>query len=276
VISSDTESTQKVIQEELTLEREYSKSTSFQRGALVIVTLSITNTKQEENFIMVEDYIPSGFNLDLSTIAHPEATYEITSSGIAFFFPELGIGTTTVSYGIIAMDVRQSLVSPAILSSMYHDWTILSKSKVLGATRIPIDPSTGNVIKDVEFPEIENLSLEEGVHDGKAVLNVAVEAEDNWGVASVRVFVEQEAWGMYECIEEGDSWTIQVFKLHDGPSQIYVEVIDLAGNTMVSEPLEKYLELDSLVIPIFPIAILILVAVLSATVASIIVRRRSI
>ena len=276
VISCETSIPQKINQDELTLEREYSKTNSFQKGDLVRVTLSITNSKQEENFIMLEDSIPSDFDLDLSTIVHPEATYEITSFGIAFFFPELGIGTTTVSYGIIAMDVRQSLVSPAILSSMYHDWTILSKPEVLGATRIPIDPSTGNVIKDMEFPEIKNLLLEEGVHDGKAVLKIAVKAEDNWGVANVRVFVEQDVWGMYECIEEGDSWTVQAFKLHDGPSQVYVEVIDLAGNTIVSEPLEKYLELESLVIPIVPIAILLVVAVLSATVASMVVRRKSI
>jgi hypothetical protein len=274
--SKETEKSQKIIQEGLTLEREYSESASYQRGDLVIVTLSITNTEKVENFIMLEDTIPSGFDLDLSTIVHPKATYEISSSGITFFFPELAIGTTTVSYGIIAMDVRQSLVSPAQLSSMYHNWSILSKSKVLGATRIPIDPSTDNVIKDMEFPEIKNLLLEEGVHDGKAILNIAVKVEDNWGVASVRVFVEQEAWGMYTCIEEGESWTVQVYNLHDGPSQVYIEVIDMVGNTIVSEPLEKYLELESLVIPIFPIITLLIVAVLSATIASVAVRRKSI
>lgn len=276
LISSGMDQSQKIMQEGLTLGREYSQSTSYQKGDLVIVTLAITNTKQVENFIMLEDTIPSGFDLDSNTIIHPEATYEITSSGIAFFFPELAIGTTTVSYGIIAMDVRQSLVSPAQLSSMYNDWTILSKSKVLGATRIPIDPSTGNVIKDMEFPSIKDLLLVEGLYNGEAVLNIAVKAEDNWGVASVRIFVEQEAWGMYECIEKGDSWTVQAFKLHDGPSQVYIEVIDLAGNTIVSETLEKYLELDSLVIPIFPIVTLIIVAVLSATIVSMVVRRKSI
>ncbi|MFW9903289.1 MAG: hypothetical protein ACFFFH_03075, partial [Candidatus Thorarchaeota archaeon] len=266
----------KIVQDGLALDREYSKSTSYQKGDLVIVTLSITNTKQLENFIILEDSIPSGFDLDLSTINHPSATYEATSSGIAFFFPELAIGTTEVSYGIIAMDVRQSLVAPARLSSMYNEWVISSTSDVLGATRIPVDPSTGNVIRDMEFPIIQNLKLEEGLYGNKGVLNVVVKAEDNWGVASVRVFIEQEAWGMYDCIEEDDIWTVQVFKLHDGPSQVYIEVIDLAGNTIVSEPLEKYLELDSLVIPILPIVTLLIVAVLSATIVSAVVRRKSI
>ncbi|MFX1516169.1 MAG: MG2 domain-containing protein [Promethearchaeota archaeon] len=265
---------QKESQEALSLEREYSKSTSYQRGDLVTVTLSITNTKQAENFIMLEDTIPSGFDLDPTTIIHPEATYEVTSSGIAFFFPELEIGTTEVSYGIIAMDVRQSLVPPAQLSSMYHDWIIHSESKVLGATRIPIDPLTGNVITDMEFPEIKNLKLEEGVHGGKAVLNVAVETEDNWGIASVRVFIEQEAWGIYECIEEYDTWTVQIFKLHDGHTQVYLEVIDLAGNTIVSGTTEKYLELDSLVIPVLPILVLLIVAAVFASVASVTLRKK--
>lgn len=273
--SSVTERRDKIVQDGLGLERTYSKSTSYQKGDLVIVTLSITNPKQEENFIMLEDSIPSGFDLDLSTIVHPDATYEITSSGIAFFFPELATGSTEVSYGIIAMDVRQSLVPPAQLSSMYHDWTIHSTSEILGSARIPIDPSTGSVIKDMDYPVIKNLKLEEGVHSDKAVLKVAVDTVDNWGVASVRVFVEQEAWGIYECLKGGDTWTVQIFSLHDGPSQIYFEVIDLAGNTKIGEITEKYLDLDSLIIPVFPILTLVIVAVLAASVASVTVRRKT-
>ncbi|MFX0125482.1 MAG: MG2 domain-containing protein [Candidatus Hodarchaeota archaeon] len=272
--SNTIEKRDKILQNGLILERKYSKLTSYQKGDLVIVTLSITNTKQVENFIMLEDNIPSGFDLDTNTIVHPDATYEITSSGIAFFFPELTIDTTEVSYGIIAIDVRQSLVPPAQLSSMYHDWVIYSTSEVLGATRIPIDPLTGSVIKDMEFPIIKNLKLEEGVQGEEAVLNVAVDAVDNWGVASVRVFVEQEAWGMYECMKKGDTWTTQIFKLHDGPSQVYVEVIDLAGNTQVSEISKRYLELESLVIPVFSILTLLIVAFLSASVATVALRKK--
>ncbi|UCG00682.1 MAG: hypothetical protein JSW11_13810 [Candidatus Heimdallarchaeota archaeon] len=270
------ENTDKILQEGLILERGYSKSTSYQKGDLVIVTLSITNTEQVENFIMLEDTVPSGFDLDVNTIVHPDATYEITSSGVAFFFPELAMGTTEVSYGIIAMDVRQSLVPPAQLSSMYHDWVIHSTSKVLGATRIPIDPSTGSVIKDMEFPIIQSLKLEEGVYDNRAVLNVEVNAVDNWGISSVRVFVEQESWGIYECVKTDDTWTVKISKLHDGQSRAFVEVIDLAGNTKVGDTTEKYLELDSLVVPVFPIITLLIVAIVSATIASVAVRRKSV
>ncbi|MHA2407826.1 MAG: alpha-2-macroglobulin family protein, partial [Candidatus Ranarchaeia archaeon] len=44
--SSVTERRDKIVQDGLILERKYSKSTSYQKGDLVIVTLSITNTKQ--------------------------------------------------------------------------------------------------------------------------------------------------------------------------------------------------------------------------------------
>ncbi len=259
---------------DLELERIYSQVGGFQKGDLIYVTLTITNTKQIENFLMLEDYIPIGFDLDESTIEHSAETYEITTSGITFFFPELKIGPTVVKYGLIAMSVRQSLVSPAKLSSMYDEWIKTSSAAILGDTRIPIDPATGAVIKDLQIPALQSMTLEETLLGSKGVLDIKVNAFDNWGIASVRVFIKQASWNMFECSKEEEVWRVTAAGLQDGKSQIYVEIIDYAGNVLVSEPFSQYLDLNDLVVPILPILGLLSVAMAIAVVSSLYVRKR--
>ncbi|MFX1284554.1 MAG: MG2 domain-containing protein [Promethearchaeota archaeon] len=254
----------------LELTRTYSQMNGFQRGDLVTVTLSITNTKQVENFLMVEDYIPIGFELDKSTIKHSAETFEITTSGITFFFPELKVGTTQVSYGVIAMNVRQSLVSPARLSSMYDEWEVKSLPVILGDTRISID-STGAVVQDFELPTLEKITIKETYLTSKTGLGIEVTASDNWGIAGVRVFIKQSDWNVFECSKEIDEWRTIATGISDGDSQIYLEIIDFAGNVLVSDSFSKYIELEDLFIPekILPVLGLISVALVAGIAAGI-------
>ena len=96
----------------------YSKDSYIQSGDLIDVTLTIKNNNDTMNFIMVEDSIPVGFTIEPSTIQHSAETYEVTNTGITFFFPDLVKGETQISYGLVASNIRQSLASPAKLSSM--------------------------------------------------------------------------------------------------------------------------------------------------------------
>ncbi len=255
----------------LELSRSYSQMKGFQKGDLVFVTLTITNTEQTENFLMVEDYIPVGFELDKSTIKHPAETYEITTSGITFFFPELKAGTIEVSYGLIAMNVRQSLVSPAKLSSMYDEWEVTSLPTILGDARISINSSTGAVVQDLELPILEKVSVEEVLLASKGVLDVEVVALDNWGIASVRIFIKQSSWNVFECSKETDEWRTIATGLSDGDSQIYLEIIDFAGNVLVSDPFSKYIEIEDLFVPekILPVLGLISVALVTGIAAGV-------
>lgn len=244
----------------LKLVRTYSQVDNFQQGDLIYVTLTITNTGQTENFIMLEDYTPVGFELDESTIQHPAKISEITTSGITFFFPELETGPTEIQYGMIAKSVRQSIAAPAKLSSMYDDWIITSSSTILGETRIPINPETGEVIKDLQSPVLDSITLEETLLASRGVLDINVAASDNWGVASVRVFIKQSSWEMFECSKENDDWSAVASGLSDGTIQIYVEIIDFAGNVLIGEPFSQYVEIGDLAVPILPILGLISVA----------------
>ena len=259
---------------DLKITRSYSQTDSFQKGDLICVTLTITNTKQVENFLMLEDYIPIGFELDESTIEHSAETYKITKSGISFFFPELEIGKIEVKYGLVAMSVRQSLVAPAKLSSMYDVWVKTSSAAILGDTRIPIDPATGAVVQDLQVPVLEDISLEESLIGSKAVVNVNVAASDNWGIASVRIFIKQSSWNVYECSNEKEEWKCIATGLIDGNSQIYLEIIDLAGNVLISDPFNQYLDLNDLVVPVLPILVLLSVAVFVGIASSLYMRRK--
>jgi hypothetical protein len=258
----------------ISVEREYSQVKDFQKGDLIYVTLTV-DSEQLYNFLMLEDFIPVGFELDESTISLSTGSYTITSTGITFFFPELGVGSTVIRYGILAMNVRQSLAAPAQLSSMYDEWIETSSSTILGESRIPVDPSTGVITRDLEFPVLEELSLNEKVHSSKSLLDVEIEASDNWGVASVRIFIKQRStWNTYECSIENRLWSVQVSGLNEGNSDLFVEIIDYAGNVKISGESAHYLEFADLIIPVFPIIGLLGVAVAIGVISSIIIRKK--
>jgi len=259
---------------DLLLTREYTRTEDFNKGDLVLVTLTITNNKQTENFIMLEDFVPVGFELDESTIQHPAETYQVTPNGITFFFPELGTGKTKVVYGLIAVNVRQSLVSPAKLASMYDDWLVMSASEVLGNTRVPINPRTGAIIQDLQAPRLKSLVIKEIFQESRAGVSVKVNAEDNWGIASVRLFIKQSTWRVFECSEDPDGWKILAMGLSEGKSQFYVEIIDYAGNVMISEPLSRYLDLQDLIIPIVPILGLLSIAIAAGVCVNLVLRKK--
>ncbi|MFX0171649.1 MAG: MG2 domain-containing protein [Candidatus Hodarchaeota archaeon] len=258
----------------LLLAREYTKKEGFVKGDFVLVTLTITNNKQTENFIMLEDFVPVGFELDESTIQHPARTYQVTPNGITFFFPELDIGEMKVAYGLIAVNVRQSIVFPARLSSMYDDWVVTSTSEILGGMRVPIDPKTGTIILDLQAPRLEKLVIKELFQGSRAGVHVTIDAIDNWKIASVRIFIKQSTWNVFECSEDNNGWKILAMGLSEGKTQFYVEIIDYAGNVMVSEPSIRYLELQDLIIPVIPILGLMIVAILAGTCANVIIKKK--
>ncbi|MFX0204830.1 MAG: alpha-2-macroglobulin family protein, partial [Candidatus Hodarchaeota archaeon] len=259
---------------ELLLTREYTKKEGFTKGDLVLVTLTITNNKQTENFIMLEDIVPVGFELDESTIQHPAETYKVTPHGITFFFSELDTGEMKVVYGLIAVNVRQSIVSPAKLASMYDDWVVLSTSEILGGTRVPIDPKTGAIILDLQAPQLESFVIKETFQGSRAGVHVTVDAVDNWKIASVRLFIKQSTWKVFECLEDDDGWEILAMGLSEGKSQFYVEIIDYAGNVMISESVTRYLDLQDLIIPFVSILALLIIALTAGVCANIIIKKQ--
>ena len=264
------------VPEGIELTRSFSKESFIKQGEIIFVNLEISNENDTLNFIMVEDSIPTGFKLDPSTIQHPTEMYEITSRGITFFFPELSLGITKIKYGLIASNIRQSLVIPAQLSSMYDDWVVRSKPGILGEARLPIDPMSGQISKDLIFPEVVSFDLKVITEGFSPYLQIQVVAEDNWGVATVKVYIQQESWAMLECFSEDGTWIVNSLGLHDGAAQIYLEIMDYAGNIYISSESVHMLEIDDFLIPIIPITFLLVTALLSGVGISFFVRKRGI
>ncbi|MFX0052588.1 MAG: hypothetical protein ACFE8U_15000, partial [Candidatus Hermodarchaeota archaeon] len=164
--------------------------------------------------------------------------------------------------------------SPARLSSMYDDWVVMSASEILGGTRVPIDPKTGAIIQDLQAPRLEKLVIKETFQGYRAGVHVTVDAVDNWNIASVRLFIKQSTWNVFECSEESDGWKILAMGLSEGKTQFYVEIIDYAGNVMVSEPSIRYLELQDLIIPVIPILGLLIIAILGGICANVFIKKK--
>ncbi len=260
----------------LTLDREFSNEKYIQPGDLILVTLKVTNDNDSMNFLMLEESIPAGFSVDPSTIQHSQQMYQITSRGITFFFSQLPMGKTEVSYGLIASNIRQSLVIPAKLSSMYDDWMVKSAPAVLGEARVPIDPQTGEIVKDLSYPSLLKLKLSEVQDTSSPYLNIEVSAVDNWGVASVIVYIKQSSWYSFDCFEGGNGWNAKARGLTTGNARVFVEIMDYAGNVFVTSENVQMLDLEVIFIPFIPILSLLLFAIVTGMGISVYVRKRGI
>ncbi len=258
------------------LNREYSKTSYINTGDFILVTLTITNDNDTLNFIMVEESLPAGFTLDMSTIQHSLDTYAVTSSGITFFFSELSSGMTTVQYGMVASTIRQSIAVPAKLSSMYEDWVVESTPTVFGEARVPVDLTTGEIIKDFTFPVLKEFSLTEVANSNIPYLQVSVSAYDNWGISSVRVFIKQGTWNSFECFQADDQWSVKALGITDGSVKAYVELMDFAGNVFVSGESTHEIELGDLIVPYWSITLLLIVALASGVVISFLARKQGV
>jgi hypothetical protein len=260
----------------LTIDREFSKEKYIQPGDLILVTLQVTNENDTMNFLMLEESVPVGFSVDPSTVQHSQDTYQITNRGITFFFAQLPEGETVVKYGLIASNIRQSLVIPAKLSSMYDDWIVKSAPAILGEARVPIDPLTGEIIKDLSYPSLVNLKLSEVRDTDSPYLNIEVTAEDNWGIASVIVYIKQSTWFSFDCFENDEQWNAKGRGLTTGNAQIYIEIMDYAGNVFVTSESVHMLDLSVIFIPFIPIISLIVFALVTGAGISVYVRKRGI
>ncbi len=260
----------------LSLDREFSQEKYIQPGDLIQVTLKVNNENETMNFLMLEESIPSGFTVDPSTVQHSQEMYSISSTRITFFFAQLPAGETKVKYGLIASNIRQSLVVPAKLSSMYDDWIVRSAPAILGEARIPIDPQTGEIVKDLIYPTLNRLKLSEIQDVDSPYLNIEVVATDNWGVASVKVYIKQSSWFSFDCYAEGTQWVAKGRGLAAGNAQVYVEIMDYAGNVFVTSDSIHMLELSTIFIPFIPIISLIIFAFVTGAGISTYVRKRRI
>ncbi|MHA2278476.1 MAG: hypothetical protein ACXAC2_22075, partial [Candidatus Kariarchaeaceae archaeon] len=187
----------------IAFERSYSKTESFTFGETITETLLVKNTGTDsEYFLMLEDSIPVGFEIDETSLEQiiSVTDYKIGVGKLTFFIDELKSGSQiTINYRLIALKVYSSIAAPAKLSSMYDSWEVFTSKATLGNVKITKN-HLGVIFKDLSIPILKMFSYEQQ-NDAKLMFNV--EAEDNDGIALVQIFYENnDDWRTVELIHD--------------------------------------------------------------------------
>lgn len=254
--------------------KSFSKTTGFIKGDITKIVIELSNSDDTEFFIMVEETIPVGFIIDETSISISTGTYSKTTKGISFFIPEIGEENIDISYSLIAVDVRQSIVEPTRISSMYDDWIIQSEPEILGDLRLPVSIKTGNFALDYEDPTINSFEFTPILINDKPVVKTTLSIQDNWGVASVKIYTKQDLWKVTEAEEiSTNQWESYTSNLRDGFTEVYFEVIDITGNVLIYKGQDQYFEISDLDIPFITIFGLLTIASLIG-VASLLIAKK--
>lgn len=262
---------------DLTISREYSKTTSLQKGDTIDVTITIDNDWEEKEFVMIEYDIPTGFEIIESSLSLIDSLvdYSLTQSRLTLFLLKLNLGITSINYKITVFDVGSSISLPVILSSMYDSWIIESEAQILGDFNVKVDPNTGLPKIDTINPifKFRTITIKEAnrAYDVK----IDVLAIDNDEIKSIRILFSGKAgvWQTKDCIaveqlEDGsEKYTITLESFEDEELSYIIAIEDLSGNVL-------YTDVALIIIPAITtvfvfIAIAILIAFAFATAVSI-------
>jgi hypothetical protein len=238
------------------------------------VNLRIKNSGADsEFFLMVEDALPVGFELDESSLANifSIAGYKQSLSTTTFFIDELSPGEDiTISYRLTALKVYSSISAPAKLSSMYDTWELFTSKTTLGDVKITKN-QFGDIIKDLLPPEWKMFSYEQ-ISGSK--LSFKVEAEDNDGIALVQIFYENnDDWTTIDLIQDTENQWIGISQqLVDENIDLFIVLHDNNGNIYTTDLQTIFITL--VVIPVIIVLMLLSVAIGGGIGANKVVKRR--
>jgi hypothetical protein len=263
---------------DITITRDYSKTTDFLIGETIDVTVTIDNNWEEKEFVMIEYEIPTGFQIvtdSLNSIGSL-ADYYLTQSKLTLFMLKLNLGITSANFKLAAFEVGSSISLPVILSSMYDTWTVESDAQVLGTLGVKINPSTGLPSIDAIKPifKMKSIKLTEG---NKAYdVTIDVHASDNNEIKSVKVLFsdgisgwQTEEGTFQEVLSTGEEkYTVDLGSF-DGIELMYIIAIeDQAGNVLFTESATLIIPAITAMIGFIIIGILVAIAFASTSMIS--------
>lgn len=263
----------------LSISREYSTTTGLTKGDTVEVFITIENQWETKEFIMIEDFIPAGFELDPSSLRNNNGlnviSYSRSPQAITLFVSSLPVGSSTISYRLIALAIGSSVALPAKLSSMYDSWMVESKSTIIGTMAVTIDPATETAQTDVTHPVLQKkeLSIEEG--EEYHILTLEVTAWDDTAVASVKILYRScsGSWKMKEAnlrkvLPNGcKEFSVILGEFIDEEVFYMVIIEDQMGNIRQSS-IESII-IPGIIISFVMIIVIVFIAIVIATSASI-------
>jgi hypothetical protein len=258
----------------ITLERSYSKTDQFTFGETITETLSMKNTGTDsEYFLMLEDSIPVGFEVDESSLEQITSitSFKIGVSKLTFFIDELNPGSQIIiNYKLVALKVYSSIAAPAKLSSMYDIWEVFTSKTTLGNVKITKN-HLGVIFKDLSRPDLKMFSYEQR-NDDKLTFNV--EADDNDGIALVQIFYENNNdWTSVDLIHDsGDLWIGISQKLIEQNIDLFIVLHDNNGNIHTTNLQTIFIVLT--VIPVITVLMILTVAVGGGIGANKIIKRK--
>ncbi|MBD3191409.1 MAG: hypothetical protein GF308_12245 [Candidatus Heimdallarchaeota archaeon] len=263
----------------LSISRAYSTTTGLTKGDTVEVSLTIDNQWETKEFIMIEDFIPAGFELDLSSLRdNNELTiisYTRSSQGITLFLSALPVGLSTISYRLIAIDIGSSIALPTKLSSMYDSWVVESEATIIGTLAVTIDPTTETVQTDFSNPVLQKkeLSIDEG--EEYHTISIKITAWDDTAIATVKILYRSDssAWRMEEAspgqvLANGCQEFSAVLGEFIDEELFYMVIIEDQMGNIAQSSVESTI-IPSIIIPFVMIILIVLIAVVIAISVSI-------
>ncbi|MFX0116360.1 MAG: hypothetical protein ACFFB3_17550 [Candidatus Hodarchaeota archaeon] len=264
------------------VKKKLSKNRNLDLGETIIVTLEINYTGDtDEYFLMVEDFQSAGLQPDESSLKISTGISDVSYSGdrITIFISHLSPHSTlSYSYRVFVTDIKTSSIQPALLSSMYDDWIVASRLEDFSASSVLslIDPVTREMLKDHEKPVIsEQTSVQLSADETTIYLEIQGLVTDNLELGELKILGGiGEIWMTEEFSLSGKSssfaTTISIETANAGLEQVTVliEVRDQFGNAETRMFQQEVKTFIADPIPVLGIAMLILVAVLSASAMS--------
>ncbi|MFW9913990.1 MAG: MG2 domain-containing protein [Candidatus Thorarchaeota archaeon] len=267
---------------EFQVRKKLSKTRNLSLGETVLVTLEISYTGETDKyFLMIEDYQSAGLEPDQSSLSVTSGISDISYGGdrVTIFIPHLAPGSFLVySYRVFVTDIQTSVIHPALLSSMYDEWVVMSQLEEFSASsRLSmIDPITQEISKDYEKPVIsEQTSAHFRSEDTSILLEIEGTATDNLGLGEIRLLGGTgEIWANEEIPLSGKSSSfVARLKIDVGDARLnavtaIIEVRDQFGNVEIrvfQQDVETFI-IDP--IPVLGIVALVVIAVLAALAVS--------
>jgi hypothetical protein len=263
---------------EFQVRKKLSKTRNLDLGETVLVTLEIDYTGETDKyFLMVEDYQSAGLEPDQSSLEVVSGISDISfgEDRVTIFIPHLAPGSfLSYSYRVFVTDIQTSVIHPALLSSMYDDWVVMSQLDELSASsRLSmIDPITQEISKDYEKPVIsEQTVVRFRSEDTAILLEIEGAATDNLGLGEVRLLGGTGViWANEELALSGKSSSFLAgLKIDVGDAKLnevtaIIEVRDQFGNVEIrvfQQDVETFI-IDP--IPVLGIVTLVVIAILAA------------
>jgi hypothetical protein len=245
-----TKSSNNLIEENILIQKTFSKVEKIKTGDFVDISLTIEAIKDiSDQYLLATDSIPSGFDLDKQSInANSGLTsYSLSGSKLSLFISSLHMNAPiTINYRIQAKTFILASISPAVVvGSMYNEsMKAYSNSNVLGSNLIS-KSIYGEVLKDFSKPNL--VELKYSVENQQIYYHIL--ANDAEGIESVKVFIKENSWqniDLQSTIENEFNGNARI--MNGGKIFFYVQIQDVNGNNFESELL--FIEIPVIIIEI--------------------------